>query len=165
MNARVSALVLSVGVALSGCSSQATDPSPAERPAYADQAGPAGAEAFTGYWIDSLNRATASGETGEFRTLSTDDCVTCADFASQLDEIYGSGGRVEADGWDVESVVREAGASDEMVGMLVTVKVSPQRVFESADAEAQRFEGGTQAFRFEIVRENDDWFVDDLSTR
>lgn len=167
--ARVSALSLSVVLALPACSASDTteEPAPAtlDRPAYADEEGPSGAEAFAGYWIDTLNEATTSGETERFRSLSTDACVTCSDFADQLDGIYSSGGRVESDGWDVGSVVLEAGASDEMVGMLVTVDVSAQRVFDSADAKAQRYEGGTQAFRFEIIRRDDDWFVDDLSAR
>ncbi len=134
-------------------------------PAYADNPGEAGAEQFVGFWTDTLNDATTSGETDELKSLATDECKACADFAGQLDDIYAAGGRVESDGWTVNKMVPEAGASDDEVGLLVTFAVAPQKVYESEDAKAQEFEGGNQGFRFHLVREDGAWQVQDLTPR
>ncbi len=134
-------------------------------PGYADNPGEAGAEQFLGFWTDTLNEATTSGETEDLKALATEECQACSDFAGQLDDIYAAGGRVESEGWTVNRVVPEAGATDDEVGMLVTFAVSPQKVFESEDAEAQEFEGGNQGFRFHLVREDGSWQVQDLTPR
>jgi Family of unknown function (DUF6318) len=136
-----------------------------EAPAYADNAGTAGAEQFVGYWTDTLNEATTSGETQQLKSLATDACEACADFAGRLDSIYAAGGRVESEGWEVAKVVPEAGASDDEVGLFVTFAVAPQRVYESEDAKVQEFEGGNQGFRFHLLREDGDWRVTDLTPR
>jgi hypothetical protein len=134
-------------------------------PAFADNEGPAGAEQFVGFWTDTLNRATTSGDTEELRSLSADACQACGDFATQLDQIYAAGGRVESDGWEITKVVPEAGATDNEVGLLVTYTVSPQKVYQSEDAKAKKFKGGNQGFRFHLIRDQGEWQVHDLSPR
>lgn len=134
-------------------------------PAFADNEGTAGAEQFLGFWTDTLNEATATGDTEKLKSLAADDCTTCDGFAQQLDEIYEAGGRVESDGWEIQKTVPEAGATDNEVGLLVTFSVSPQTVYQTEDAKAQDFEGGNQAFRFELAREDGEWQVQNLSPR
>ena len=134
-------------------------------PAFADNEGAAGAEQFVGFWTDTLNQATTSGDTEQLKSLATDACKACGDFASQLDQIYAAGGRVESGGWEINKVVPEAGATEDEVGLLVTFTVPPQRVYQSEDAKAQKFEGGNQGFRFHLVREQGEWQVQDLSPR
>lgn len=134
-------------------------------PSFADNPGEAGAEQFIGYWTDTLNEATTSGDTKQLRTLNADQCEACGDFATQLDDIYAAGGHVESDGWAIEDVVPEGGNTDDEVGLFVTFKVAPQTVFTSQDAKAQEFEGGKQGFRFHLVREDGVWQVHDLSPR
>lgn len=136
-----------------------------EAPAYADNEGEAGAEQFIGFWTDTLNQATASGETAQLKSLATDECTACADFAGQLDQIYADGGHVESDGWAVNKVVAEAGATANEVGLLVTFDVSPQKVYLKKDAKPKEFQGGSQGFRFHLVREDGDWAVLDLTPR
>jgi Family of unknown function (DUF6318) len=136
-----------------------------EVPAFADNEGTAGAEQFVGFWTDTLNEATTSGETEQLKSLSADACKACGDFATQLDRIYAAGGRVESEGWEIHKIVPEAGATDDEVGLMVTFTVSPQKVYESEDAKAQTFEGGNQGFRFHLVREQGEWQVQDLSPR
>lgn len=141
------------------------EPAADEVPAYADNAGEAGAEQFVGYWTDTLNTATASGETEDLKALAAPQCQACTDFAAQLDQIYADGGRVESEGWEINKIVPEAGATDDEVGLLVTFAVSPQKVFESEDAKPQKFEGGNQGFRFHLVRDEGTWQVQDLTPR
>ena len=139
--------------------------SAAERPAYTDNEGQTGAEQFVGYWTDTLNEATTSGETEQLKSLADDECSACADFAGQLDQIYADGGRVESAGWSINKVVPEAGATNDEVGLMVTFDVSPQTVYATKDAKPQEFPGGTQGFRFHLVREDGDWAVQNLSPR
>lgn len=158
-------LLLSLTAACGSDEPEAAESDGGGSPAYADNAGEAGAEQFVGYWTDTLNAATTSGETGKLKSLAAQQCQACSDFAGQLDQIYTAGGHVESDGWAVDRIVPEAGASDDEVGLLVTYQVSPQTVFVSEDAKPQTFEGGKQGFRFHLVRADGEWQVVDLTPR
>lgn len=151
---------------IAACSSDdSADKGGGDRPGYADNAGEAGAEQFVGFWTDTLNKATTTGKTDELKALATDDCDACADFAGQLDKIYAAGGHVESNGWSVNKIVPEAGAAENEVGLLVTYDVAPQTVVAKKGAKPQDFQGGTQGFRFHLVRDGGDWAVQDLSPR
>ncbi len=165
MIVRLVAVSLALVLGLSACSSSDEDPPTSDRPEFAQEPGQAGAEQFAGYWVETLNQATDSGDTETLRTLASPGCDACEDFAQQLDTIYEDGGRVESDGWEITTIVPEAGATEDAIGMLMTVNISEQKVYESAEAKADTFEGGTQAFRLALVRKGEDWFVDDLSPR
>ncbi len=168
MIARLAAVSLALVIGLSGCgssSSGAADADVSERPAYADNAGRAGAEQFADYWVETLNEATDTGNTKTFRSLAAPECTACSDFADQLDTIYDEGGHVETDGWSLDKVVPEAGATDDEVGLLLTVDVAPQKVFADKNAKPQTFKGGKQAFRLHVERTDGDWHVTELSPR
>ena len=136
-----------------------------ERPGYAGEEGTSGAQQFATYWVETLNEATTSGETAQLRSLAAPECETCDDFAEQLEEIYGAGGRVEAEGWEIASMTPEAGSSENTTGLLLQVDVPAQQVYASKDAEVQEFEGGKQGLRMQLVWDDDQWFVANLSPR
>ena len=136
-----------------------------ERPGYAGEEGTAGAQQFATYWVETLNEATTSGETAQLRSLAAPECQTCDDFAEQLEEIYGAGGRVEAEGWEIASMTPEAGSSEDTTGLLLQVDVPAQQVYASEDAKVQEFEGGKQGLRMQLVWDDDQWFVANLSPR
>lgn len=151
---------------LAGCGGDGGGDSVAEdRPEYANQEGEAGAEQFAGYWVEQINSATDTGKTKELASLGLKSCAACADFPRQLDEIYDAGGRVESEDWEIKDIVPEAGATDEQVGMLITVAVPPQQVYTTADAEPQEFPGGDQRFRMIVVRTDDHWMIQELTPR
>jgi len=150
---------------LTACGADDEPTATEEAPAFADNAGEAGAEQFIGFWTDTLNEATTSGDTEELKALAAKECTACGAFAAQLDQIYAAGGHVESDGWAIEEITPEAGATDNEVGLLVKYKVAPQKVFESEDAKARDFDGGPQGFRFHLLREDGEWQVHDLSPR
>lgn len=167
MNARLVALSIALVLTLSACgeSSESPDADASERPEYAQNEGVAGAAQFAGFWVDTLNSATETGETEELRSLAAPGCTACEDFAKRLDTIYGAGGRVVSDDWEIENVVPEGGATDDSVGLLVTFAVPPQKVYASEDAKAQKYKGGDQGLRMQLAREDGDWLVEDLSPR
>lgn len=168
--ARSAALSAVLLLALTACGDDASSDSDsdsvaADRPAYANAEGEAGAEKFAGYWVDQVNEATTSGDTEGLRSLGLAGCEVCSDFPQQLDDIYAAGGRVESEDWTVKSVVPEAGATDERVGMLITVTVPPNRVYVDENARAQKFPGGDQRFRMIVVRQDQHWMIQDLNPR
>jgi hypothetical protein len=166
--ARSAAVLAVLLLAVTGCSDSTplSGDSVAEaRPAYANQEGPDGAEQFAGYWVDVINKATATGKTEQLKSLGLKSCDTCTDFAQHLDQVYGAGGRVETDDWTIESVIPEAGATDKRVGMLVAVNVPPNKVYANDDAKPQKFRGGNQRFRMIVLRKGDHWMIQDLSPR
>lgn len=167
MLSRIAAISVALLLSLTACGGEEQPSTQSENdvPAFADNPGQAGAEQFVGFWTDTLNEATTSGDTKQLKTLAADACKACGEFAAQLDRIYAAGGHVESDGWEIEEIVPEAGGTENEVGLLVTFQVAPQDVYKSEDAEVETFDGGRQGFRFHLVREQTEWQVHDLSPR
>ena len=97
---------------LSSCAVAAEDATPTTVdgfPAYVTANDEQGAQSFARYWIDTLNKATTSGDTTKFKKLNKASCTTCADFAKQLDGIYAAGGHVETEGFKIKKILNEAG--------------------------------------------------------
>ncbi|MGN6574161.1 MAG: DUF6318 family protein [Nocardioides sp.] len=163
MKSRAAALTAALLLTLTACGGG--DSVAEARPDYANQPGRDGAEKFAGYWVDEINQASASGKTESLKDLGLPECDTCTDFANHLDEVYSGGGHVESDDWTLKSVIPEHGATDEQVGMLLTVTVPPNKVYSSEDAKAQSFPGGDQRFRMIVVRKDDHWMIKDLEPR
>lgn len=138
-----------------------------DRPAYAEQGGRAGAERFAGYWADTLERASLTGNTKRLRSLSTPACATCTGFADQIDAIYGDGGSVRTGGYDLTSVVPERGSDGETFRLMLTLVVEPQTVVRSRNAEPEKFTGGERNYRMILKPRSSDqgWVVQRLSAR
>ncbi len=117
------------------------------------------AEAFVGYWVETLNYATKSGDTEGLETLAAEDCASCADFAGTLDRIYGAGGHVETKGWKLESAVPVADQPEAEPSFQLALKLDAQKVYKSKDAKAQEYPGGSQPARIFLIREDDHWLV------
>jgi hypothetical protein len=162
---RLAALSAALLLALTACGGDDGDSVAESRPEYANQTGEPGAEKFAGYWVDQINKATSTGKTEGLRTLGLDGCDACSDFPKQLDDIYAAGGRVESEDWTIKSVVPEHGATDQRVGMLITVTVPPNTVYAKEGAKPQKFPGGDQRFRMIVVRQAEHWMIKDLTPR
>jgi hypothetical protein len=131
-------------------------------PAYALGDTPASAQKFVGYWVDTLNEATTSGDTAQLRKLSTDACKLCTDFIQRLDTIYADGGHVETEGFSLKSTTMEGGFTADHAGMIAVLDSAPQTVVEEKDAQESEHAGGPLRFRFVLDRANDHWVVTDL---
>jgi hypothetical protein len=64
-------------------------------PELATQQTPEGAVAFTEWWFETLNYATATGDTAGLRAVSEDTCGTCSAFAERIESAYLGGGRIQ----------------------------------------------------------------------
>lgn len=67
---------------------------PPELPAAATAETPEGAAAFAEWWFENLNFATATGETEELRANFIENCQTCENLATQIEDAYTSGGSI-----------------------------------------------------------------------
>ena len=172
------AALLAVGL-LAGCgsdegpSSNAADTSPSAKtdgpptlPAEAKGADEDSAKVYAGFWVESLNYATTSGDTTELKKLGTNECESCVAFASTLDQIYGAGGRVQSKGWTLQNAVPIAGQPETEPALRMDVLVQPQKVTEKAGAKTKSYDGGIQTMTMFLVRRGDGWLVDrlDLAT-
>ena len=91
----------------------------------------------------TLNQATTSGKTKKFKSLNKDSCDTCADFAKQLDDIYGAGGHVETDGFKVKKMPTRPGSRSRAPGVSVVLTATPQKVYKSKGARPARSRAAT----------------------
>ena len=139
---------------------QATASSGPDIPAYARSNDERGAHKFAEYWIETLNKATTSGNTKKLKTLQKKSCERCADFASQIDRIYAAGGRVETQGFQVKRLLTEAGVPKPGAGVSATVQVTPQTVYRTKKAEPQQYTGSELRLRMIMVRVGDHWLMD-----
>lgn len=58
----------------------------------------AGAEAFLRHYVDLVNYAQATGETGALSAAASPGCRACAAFERRVDDVYGKGGTIETSG-------------------------------------------------------------------
>jgi hypothetical protein len=121
-----------------------------------------GAADFVGFWVETLNYATDSGDTEGLKSLAAKDCTSCADFARTLDQIYAAGGHVESKGWELESAVPVADQPETEPSFQLALKLAPQTVYEKKGAKPKEFRGGTQPARIFLIRESDHWLVKQL---
>jgi hypothetical protein len=81
---------------------KSTTPTPPPLPPTANGTSNASAEAFVRHFIETLNFAITTGDTGPVRRLSTEKCSSCKGVADYLDGIYSAGGNVATSGWQVK---------------------------------------------------------------
>ena len=159
----VSVLVLSVAVALVGCSgdpepvvaptptantssaeqtpTQSPSPPPAEKRETAQQ--------FIRRWLAEYAALQGSGDSVAFRQMST-GCVECLAIASRLEGIYANGGWVKGGSVDV-TAIRSAGRIDERESWIAEFDASPTRYKERARGQVRRLGGGHSGFRFVLT--------------
>jgi Family of unknown function (DUF6318) len=144
-------------------SGNTTSPSPAPSiPAYATGADLHGQEGFARFWVDTVNKATDTGNTTAMKSLATRSCTTCAGFAHTLDKIYGAGGQVVSKGWKIQSLVPIANQPASQPGLELGIQLSPQTVTRRKGAKPKAYTGGVQNFRFFMIREGSYWLVQRL---
>jgi hypothetical protein len=156
--------------ALASCSSSdksspkspSSSPSSSGVPAYASGTDEHAAQQFASYWVDTLNKATVTGNTAQLKAISDKGCSRCNDFASQLKKIYSNGGHVETKGWAVQTMIPEAGLPKGVAAMKVAVKVAPQKVYATANSKPEPHKGGELTFRLVLGQRGNHWIVQNV---
>jgi hypothetical protein len=129
-------------------------------PAYATTNDDQGAQNFGRYWIDTLNKATVSGDTSKVRSISKSSCETCTDFANRLDGIYKAGGSVKTDGFKVKKILNDSSVPKPGAGVSVVLTATPQTLVEKKGAAPRHIKGGDLRLRLIMVRVKDHWAMD-----
>lgn len=132
---------------------------PPTMPAAAKGTSEKSAKAFVRYFFVALNHATATGDTDSLETASGSDCESCANFVNRISDIYGAGGHIESDGWDLRTITAVANQPRMQPVFQLGMFLHPQRVAQSADADQETFKGGKQPMTMFLTRQGDAWKV------
>ena len=130
------------------------------KPSANASANEASAERFASLWVTTLNKATTSGDTTQLKSLGLTSCKVCADFANQLDQIYGAGGHVTSQGWTIETVIPESGATATQRILQIKAKVAPQTVVLKKGAKPKTYKGGEQQIRMVLSFVTNGWKIE-----
>jgi hypothetical protein len=161
---RTLALAAATPLLLAGCTGEAeptpkmpdpTTSSPSPSPTESETAEAESPEEFIRRWSDALREMQRTGETQEFRSLSS-DCQSCSETADRVEAIYKAGGAIEWEGWHVVSVEPNGDARNEF---RVVERSAPTRFRESNQAKWQRLPGGRSTHVFELQPAGDSWLV------
>ena len=152
-------------LALAGCNGDSGNDKTSAKtvdgiPAYATTNNDQGAQNFTRYWIDTLNKATVSGDTTKVRKISKTSCTTCTDFANRLDGIYKAGGNVQTKGFKVKKLLTDSSVPKPGAGVSVVMTATPQTLVEKKGAAPRQLKGGDLRVRMIMVRVKDHWAMD-----
>jgi hypothetical protein len=147
-------VALACSFTLASCNNHAT-----HKPSANVSANEASAERFASLWVTTLNKATTSGDTTQLKSLGLKTCKVCADFANQLDQIYGAGGHVTSQGWTIETVIPESGATATQRILQIKAKVAPQTVVLKKGAKPKKYKGGEQQIRMVLAFVNNGWKI------
>jgi hypothetical protein len=145
-------------------SSAATSPSPSATgptlPPEAKERTEAGARAFVRHWVAALNHASATGETVSLSAASTKGCETCANYVALVNKIYGPGGRIDSEGWEV--VGARAAVASNGTRVALEVEQSPEHITYVDPSKTETFDGGHQQFVARLAWTSDGWRMDRL---
>lgn len=120
----------------------------------------AGAETFAKHWISVFNHASATGDTTSLAALSGAGCETCSNYVALIKKIYGPGGRIESDGWEVTEARGSTSPGGTSVAMRVTQ--SPERVIYVKPKRTKEFDGGQAKLVARLGWSDEGWRMDRL---
>jgi hypothetical protein len=135
-------------------SSPSPSPSPADAPptlpAEANGTSEAAAKAFVRHYIELVNYAMRTGDTGDLSSLSDPACGSCAEVVQNVDELYTDGGHLEGDGWEVKAIEAFPQGGPRTYTVQAAVLVSPQKRVSQPGERPERFQGGRKAMTLSI---------------
>jgi len=145
-----------------------TEPSPAPTeaapplPDLAVQQTPEGAVAFTQWWFETLNYATATGDTAGLRAASDPACGTCDSFVLEIENAFTSGGRIEGGLFDVR--VDPAGALEPLgVRVPVFADVSATEIMRADGSAIKTFDAEQSTIVFTALLTDAGWVAGGLA--
>lgn len=121
-----------------------------------------GAVAFAKHWIDVFNEAQRTGDTGALERISEPACGSCDGFVEMLDDLYGTGGRLESQGWRVLQSVPAPGMPARKPEVTLRIFRTPQRIHHGDGSEVDSFEGGRATYAARLHWRAGNWQMADL---
>jgi hypothetical protein len=182
------ALVVGMGVVLSGCStpapevektppvvSQAPSPTPTptptgpvkpERPADMDRTDEVGAAAAATYFLELYPYVMATGEVAEWDELSlTDLCEFCVKVSADVAAYQAAGSTYVGGGVDV--TVTKTYPIDTLLGAYpvdVMLRQASSHIADMSGAKIETTESASGPLRVEVMHDGSDWLLLEVST-
>lgn len=128
-------------------------------PPEAEGTSPTAAKAFVRHYVDLVNYAMATGDTGPMQAASAPNCESCGAVIQNINDLYRAGGYLKGDGWKITQLRALASKPNGETVVQAGVLVSPQDRYGSKRAKPEEFEGGLQAMTFRLGRHDSDWMV------
>lgn len=135
-----------------------TEPAPT-MPAEAQGTSRAAAKAFVRHYVELMNHATATGDTGPLKSASDQGCASCNAVIERVEAVYSAGGSIASDGWEVRSVSFVPLQERDRPVVDLGIVMSPQVVIEERGAESKTFDGGRLPATFTLARSGEGWRV------
>lgn len=79
-----------------------------------------GAASFVGYWVQTLNFASRTGDTRQLRRISDEDCGGCTSYAELFEKTYADGGFFRDSDWSIRKLKIKQGGSEHLILARVT---------------------------------------------
>ena len=121
------------------------------------------AKQFVSYWVDAFNAAVATGNVSQLSEVSDPNCGACSDFVKTINGIYGPGGRIESDGWKPQRFGDARLTNGDAAEVELELKLSPEVIYRTAEAEPERTTGGTGHAHFTLRWIAGGWVVSGLA--
>jgi hypothetical protein len=128
-------------------------------PAEAQGTNEAAAKAFVRHYVDSVNHAMRTGDIEAIQRLSDQACESCTAVIANIGDLYSTGGHLEGQGWSITAIDTVPTAREAEQVVQAGVFVHRQRRYESADSEAETFQGGQQSMTFFVHQVGGSWAV------
>ena len=120
------------------------------------------AKAFVRYYIDVLNFATATGDTGTALRLSSPNCDSCSGMLDKIQDVYSQGGYFRGEGWTVTDIKYQPLQSDVKPILTIGIQLADQDMLEHADGKVKHFEGGPNRLTLHLASKRSRWLVTQL---
>jgi hypothetical protein len=159
---------------LAGCSDDAAEPKPLPSasgtpnslrsdeatdamPPKASPVTASSAEAFVRYYIETFNRASATGRTTKLEAMGDDSCRPCANVVSRIRNVYDAGGSVRSTGW----VIRDLSAKrkGKLFIVVADIALPAQMVTSAAKAKPETYMGGHLRATYRLAPRTNGWRV------
>lgn len=151
-----SAVVSAPSVEVSVEADDAEELEPPEMPALAREQTPEGAVAFAEWWFDTLNYATATGDTSGLADASDAQCETCANFISQIEGAYSRGGHIEG-GLTSASIDAPGGMEVRGINLAVFAEVEAMTIVDHNGDVVEALASGSDILVFAALATEDGW--------
>ncbi|MCL8026244.1 DUF6318 family protein [Nocardioides bruguierae] len=145
--------------------SSSVDPTPTEEMAEPwEEKTDAGAVAFVDHWLDLLNEAELSGDTGDLREASGKGCVACVSISSSIDDTYGAGGWMKSTGWQLTEAGAPSDIGKNRLAIAANIDIPQQSVKSSSTSSIDRNKASQNTLSFEVTWSGGAWRLTSLET-
>lgn len=140
-------------------SASPSKPAPPTLPAEAKGSSAKSAKAFVRHYVDAINYASSTGDTGYAENLGSRQCQSCRSVLARIGQVYDAGGKIASHGWKVTilTVLPSQPRSRPIID--AGISLSPQTVVKRKGAKPVHFGGGRLPATFHLAQRRGTWLV------